>query len=132
MTLTTPKPKVPGSAHFGKGEKLQICETLVKFGICEWIKESEVVQVKGDSQSIAPGFVWPGEKEVLCFPTCTRAVWKDYPPSKPAGIHRADADCRAGWASAGYIYTRRINFEMSSFYGGVNNRALPIAESGSF
>ena len=43
-----PKPKVPGSTHFGKGEKLQICETLVKFGICEWIKESEVIRVKGE------------------------------------------------------------------------------------
>lgn len=43
-----PKPKVPGSTHFGVGERLPVCETLVKFGICEWIKESQVVRVRGE------------------------------------------------------------------------------------
>ena len=56
------------------------------------------------SQWLTPGFSWPGEKVAQCFPTCMRAVWKDSPPSKPAGIHRADHDCRSRWAAAGFVY----------------------------
>lgn len=55
-------------------------------------------------QSISPGFTWPGETSAKDFPTCMRAVWKDSPPPKPAGIHRADKDCRDRWAISGYVY----------------------------
>lgn len=55
-------------------------------------------------QWITPGFHWPGEKTAGSFPTCMRAVWKQYPPSKPAGLHRADQDCRDRWALCGYVY----------------------------
>lgn len=55
-------------------------------------------------QWIAPGFSWPGESSAKAFPTCMRAVWKESPPPKPAGIHRADKDCCDRWALSGYIY----------------------------
>ena len=69
-----------------------------------WIRVEAKAPFPACSQWITPGFHWPGEHQVGCFPTCMRAVWKDHPPSKPAGIHRADVDCRARWASAGYVY----------------------------
>lgn len=42
-----PRPKIPGLTHFGPGEKLQVCKTLVEHGICEWIPSSEVVVLEG-------------------------------------------------------------------------------------
>ena len=42
-----PRPKVPGSVHFGKGEREQVCDELVKRGICEWFPASEVLTING-------------------------------------------------------------------------------------
>ena len=42
-----PRPKVPGSVHFGGGEKRKVCDKLIRRGICQWIKSSEVVSVEG-------------------------------------------------------------------------------------
>ena len=76
-------------------------------------------QYPDTEQWITPGFVWPGEKTAKCFPTCMRAVWKEEPPYKPAGIHRADVDCQTRWAIAGYVYPR-ISFGKSSCFGEMN------------
>lgn len=46
-TFSPPKPKVPGTTHFGKGEKLKVCEVLVERGICEWVDSSCIVEVEG-------------------------------------------------------------------------------------
>lgn len=69
-----------------------------------WVRVEAKAPFPTTSQWITPGFEWPGERDVGCFPTCMRAVWKDTPPSKPAGIHRADNNCRARWAASGYVY----------------------------
>lgn len=42
-----PRPKIPGAVHFGKGEKMSVCEELVRRGICEWIESSTVAKVDG-------------------------------------------------------------------------------------
>ena len=55
-------------------------------------------------QWLTPGYSWPGQFQAGAFPTCMRAVWKENPPFKPAGLHRADQDCQARWALSGYIY----------------------------
>ena len=69
-----------------------------------WKKVIAVAPYPHVEQWISGGFSWPGEEVARAFPTCMRAVWKDKPPVLPAGIHRADGDCRARWALSGYIY----------------------------
>lgn len=42
-----PIPPIPGKAHFGQGERMQVCKELVDRGICAWVKAEEVLIFKG-------------------------------------------------------------------------------------
>ena len=55
-------------------------------------------------QWLAPECTWPGEGRCEGFPTCMRAVPKKFPPSFPAGLERADSDCRDRWEASEFIY----------------------------
>ena len=69
-----------------------------------WHRVVATAAYPSTDQWISRGFHWPGEQEAKAFPTCMRAVLKDRPPPQPAGLDRADADCRARWSLCGFIY----------------------------
>lgn len=81
-----------------------------------WKKVEAVSPYPLVEQWITNGFSWPGENDAGAFPTCMRAVWKESPPPQPAGLHRADKDCRHRWALCGYTY-HLTNFGQSSCFG---------------
>ena len=59
-----PRPRIPGSVHFGLGEELKVSEELVRRGICQWIRSEEVVEVQGTR--ILNGLF--GVKKPSCLP----------------------------------------------------------------
>lgn len=69
-----------------------------------WTKISAKAPYPRTEQWLEPGWYWPGESQCEGFPTCMRAVPKDSPPAFPAGLHRADQDCRQRWEAAEYIF----------------------------
>ena len=69
-----------------------------------WTKITATARYPHTEQWLEPGWSWPGESICEGFPTCMRAVPKDSPPAYPAGLRRADHDCRSRWAAAEYIF----------------------------
>ena len=69
-----------------------------------WVKVSAKAPFPSTHQWLEPGCSWPGEQSCEGFPTCMRAVPKESPPAFPAGLHRADEDCRMRWEVSDFIF----------------------------
>ena len=55
-------------------------------------------------QWLTPGYSWHGEKSGTVFPTCMKAIVRDFPPPRPAGLEKCDAECRGRWRADSYRY----------------------------
>ena len=53
---------------------------------------------------LTPGTTWMGEAEGACFPTCMKAIVRDRPPPRPAGIEKCDQDTLERWRVDQYRY----------------------------
>ena len=53
---------------------------------------------------LEPGTQWEGESEGACFPTCMKAIVRDRPPPRPAGIEKCDESTLQRWEADQYRY----------------------------
>ena len=53
---------------------------------------------------LEPGTQWEGESERACFPTCMKAIVRDRPPPRPAGIEKCDESTLQRWEADQYRY----------------------------
>ena len=56
------------------------------------------------SSWIEDGHVWEGEQFGAIFPTCLKAIPRQRPPPRPAGIKKCDEACLARWKNDSYRY----------------------------
>jgi hypothetical protein len=55
-------------------------------------------------QWLTPGFTWEGEAQGTVFPTCMKAICRQSPPPRPAGLEKCDSACQARWRDDSYRY----------------------------
>ena len=55
-------------------------------------------------QWVEPGWHWPGGEEGTLLPTCMKAISRDKPPPKPAGIRRCSEATLARWRADSFRY----------------------------
>ena len=53
---------------------------------------------------LAEGTVWPGGEEGYVLPTCMKAIVRQLPPPRPAGLGRASWDTQQRWMADQYRY----------------------------
>ena len=53
---------------------------------------------------LEPGTIWHGETEGACFPTCMKAIVREHPPPRPAGIEKCDKATLQRWRADQYRY----------------------------
>ena len=51
------------------------------------------------SDWLEPGFEWPGYADGEVLPTAMKAIVRQVPPLRPAGLHRCNNDARGRWAA---------------------------------
>lgn len=56
------------------------------------------------SSWIEDGHIWEGEQFGAIFPTCLKAIPRQRPPPRPAGIKKCDEACLARWKNDSYSY----------------------------
>ena len=53
---------------------------------------------------IEPGHTWEGERDGAIFPTCMKAIPRERPPPRPAGISRCSKACLLRWEGDNFRY----------------------------
>ena len=53
---------------------------------------------------LTPGWLWPGEDGGYTFPTCMKAIVREHPPVKPAGIDRCCPAAIGRWTADQFRY----------------------------
>ena len=56
------------------------------------------------SQWLTPGAAWPGESEGAVFPTAMKAIVRQRPPPRPAGLSRCGPDTIGRWQADQYRF----------------------------
>ena len=69
-----------------------------------WIKVSASAPYPALEDWLEPGVWWPGGENGTALPTAMKAIVREDPPWKPAGLQRCDAETLARWEGDNYRY----------------------------
>lgn len=84
-----PLPRLPGVSVVDKGDYLEITALAPYPSVKSWIRE--------DSW-------WEGHQHDVVFPTAMKAIKRNQPPPRPAGLERTPSDGVARWRADSYRY----------------------------
>ncbi len=69
-----------------------------------WKEVSACAEYPLTSSWLQEGFEWKGESWGAVFPTCMKAIPRNFPPKNPAGLHKCDEATVARWRADEYRY----------------------------
>ena len=69
-----------------------------------WKEVQAFADYPDTSQWITPGYFWEGEHKGAIFPTCMKAIPRERPPPRPAGLEKCDSLTKARWTEDNFRY----------------------------